>query len=436
MKRYRRDILLFLFMLICVSLAGELKFHPFGGYFSRFQVSLGSPTFLLFILFMRRPSLLFTGACMGVVVVIFRAVIDVYSTCDIFSRALLMHAATFFYYLFYAGCFSLARFDRKYIYSNAVKVAVLSVLAEVVASVAELLATNVLVNNSWHFVTVPMLLKLMFIAVLRCFFILSFFFLAQIYTIESRMQQERREKERMLLMITNLYDEVVQLHESQNNVENATREFYKIYEEINQKAATPEEKILAQKMLALAGTVHSIKKDNQRIYVNLMALTNKNDSKTEDYMSADEIIKLSVDTYTRYAKSLNKQIKFYTKISAELPLLHVYTLLSLLNNLLSNAVEGIFSRGIVEISLAEKDDMLQILVDNTGSFIPIKRLKLIFQPGYTTKFDSNGNASTGVGLSYLKNHVKNLGGMVTIDSDGVNNVECKLLIPLNKIKRG
>ena len=433
--KYRRDAMLFLFMLICVSLAGELKFHPFGGYFSGFQVSLGSPVFLLFILFIHNISLVFTGTCMGIFVVIFRAFIDVYSLGEPFTKAIWLHAATFFYYFVYAGCFLFPKFDRTYMYNKAVQIAVWSIFAEIAASIAELSATNILVNSSWHVLTLAMIFKLMCIAVLRCLFILSFFFLAQLYVMETRMYHEHEENKRMLLLITGLYNEVVQLNTSQRNAEDATRKCYKIYKELELQASTVKEKTLAAKVLAMAGILHEIKKDNQRIYAGLVALTDKHNSKMADYLPANKIMQLSIEIHRKYAKSLGKSIEFRIKISGRLPLLHVYTMLSFMNNLISNAVEAINKNGTIDLLLYRDGDILKIFVTNTGSFIPKKRLELIFQPGYTTKFDSNGNASTGVGLSYVKNHVESLGGSINIDSDGANNVICALFVPLSKLER-
>ena len=432
--KYRRDAMLFLFMLICVSLAGELKFHPFGGYFSGFQVSLGSPVFLLFILFLRNKSLVFTGTCMGIFVVIFRALIDVYSLGEPFTKAIWLHSATFFYYFVYAGCFTFPKFDRNYMYNKAVQIAVWSIAAEIAASIAELSATNILVNSSWHVLTLAMIFKLMCIAVLRCFFILSFFFLAQLYVMETRMYREHKENERMLLWITDLYNEVIQLNTSQRNAEDATRKCYKIYEELESHAVTIQEKALAEKMLSMAGILHEIKKDNQRIYAGLVALTDKHNDEMADYLSANEIAKLAIGIHKKYAKSLGKSIVFNMKVLEQLPLLHVYTVLSLINNLMSNAVEAINKIGTIALIIYAEDNIFKILVTNTGSFIPKKRLELVFQPGYTTKFDDNGNASTGVGLPYVKNHVESLGGSINIDSDGVDNVKCTLSIPLNKLK--
>lgn len=432
----KRDVIIFLFMLICVSLAGELKIHPFDGAFAQFQVSLGSPVFLLFILSIHNASFTFIGVCMGIFVVIFRAAIDVYTGGINFGQAVWLHVATFFYYFVYAGFFSIPKFNHVCIYDKALQIAGWSILAEVAASVAELSATCIALSGLWQFLTPAMIVKITLIAILRCFFILSFFFLAQIYTMEVRMKQERREKESMLMLVTDVYNEVVQLNESQKNAEETTRECYKIYEELQAHAKNEPEKNLAQKVLNIAGTLHDIKKDNQRVYAGLMAITNNRDKKLDEFLPIKAIAELSVNLHKKYAKSLAKEIAFRVRLNGDIPPLHVYTLLSMVNNIMSNAVEAVNKTGTIRLFVSREEDMLRILITNTGSFIAANRLGLVFQPGYTTKFDSKGNASTGVGLSYVKNHVERLGGSITINSDGIDSVECTLQIPLKKLAKG
>lgn len=432
----KRDVGMFLFMLGCVSLAGELKIHPFAGIFSKFQISLGSPVFLLFILSMRNVSLLLTGICMGAFVVVFRAVLDVYLGGIYFGQAVWFHASTFFYYFVYAGFFLIPKFDRACVYDKALQIARWSIFAEVAASIAELSATCILSGVLWSFPTLIMIFKITIIAILRCFFILSFFFLAQIYTMEIRMKQERREKEKILMVVTNVYNEVIQLSRSQKNAENATRECYKIYEELKIKAKTDQEKFLAQKVLNMAGTLHNIKKDNQRVYSGLMQITDNKDKKLDEYLPASRIMELAMNLHKKYARTLEKEIVFCMHLDKEIPKLHAYTLLSMINNMMTNAVEAIDKRGNISLFLKKDEDRLRISIVNTGSFIPANRLNLVFQPGYTTKYDSDGNASTGVGLSYVKNHVEYLGGIVKMNSDGIDNVECILYIPLEKVEEG
>ena len=74
-------------------------------------------------------------------------------------------------------------------------------------------------------------------------------------------------------------------------------------------------------------------------------------------------------------------------------------------------------------------------MENTGSYIPPQRLTKIFSPGYTTKFDSSGKASSGVGLTYVKHQTEELGGHIAITSDGKDQVTCQLILPCDKLHK-
>ena len=404
--KHHRNLLLFFTMLILVPLAGEPKFHPFGGDFSAFRVSFGSPVFLLFLLWIRRIPLPLAGLATGCSVVLFRSFLDTFAALPL-GPAIWSHLPTFFYYFCYALIFSLPHFDQQHIYNKALQIAGWSILAEIAASIAELTTMQLLQEGMLIIPSLAMLLRLFGIAILRCFFILSFFFLTQLYTAETRIRQENKEKRRLMLLIAGLYEEVIQLDKSLQNAENVTHSCYTIYERLQALADTPEKTQLARDMLQIAGQVHDIKKDNQRIYAGLTALTSNH--RVDDYTAANKLARLIIDTQRKYAQSLQKNITFSYQTDTDLPRLHTYTLLSLINNLTANAVEAIEEHGSICLTLHQQADQLCIRVVNTGSFIPKRRLALIFQPGYTTKFDGQGNASTGVGLPYVRHLAESLG---------------------------
>ena len=92
-----RELFIFICMLIIVPLAGEPRIHPFGNEFSSFRVSFGSPMFLLFLLWLRNVPMAISGLNVGIVVVLFRALLDTFSGVP-FSAAVYNHIPTFFYY--------------------------------------------------------------------------------------------------------------------------------------------------------------------------------------------------------------------------------------------------------------------------------------------------------------------------------------------------
>ncbi len=429
MKNHR-NFLFFLLMLILVPLAGEPKFHPFTNELATFRVSFGSPVFLLFLLWLRNTPFVLSGFCVGISVTLFRVFLDLWSGDITFTKSLWLHGPTFFYYFTYAACFHLPKFDTA-LYSKALQIAGWSILAEILASLAELTITA-LTSSGAIDLSFDILFKISLIAVLRCLFILSFFFIAQIYQAETRTRQEQEEKQHLMLLIAGLYKEIIQLSNSQKNAEAVTRDCYKIYETLQDENAVIDRQTLASDMLRLAGQVHEIKKDNQRIHAGLQQLTAER--KINDYMAPAELSQFIVDSNQKYARSLGKLIRFYLLNDATLPPLHAYRVLSLVNNLAANAVEASDDVGVIHLAFTKVNDHLQIEIWNTGKAIPMNKIPLFFKPGYTTKFAADGKPSNGVGLTYVKYLAESLGGTIQVVSDESSKIIFTLSIPLANLK--
>lgn len=424
-----QNIYIFLLMLVLVPLAGEPKIHPFSGELSSFRVSFGSPIFLLFLLWIRNTSFILSGFCVGLSVTLFRIGLDLLTNDHSFSSSLLLRGPTFFYYLTYAACFHLPKVNT--LYSKALQIAGWSILAEFAASIVELSLTNIC-SSTEMVITLDVLMKIIIIAIIRCFFILSFFFLVQLHQAETKTIQERKQNERMILLISSLYEEVIQLNKSQKNAENVTRNCYQIYENLQNTTDDIDKQALSKELLGIAGQVHEIKKDNQRIYAGLSQLTNNR--KINDYMPATELGDMIVKSNRKYACSLGKEIIFSITVDSALHRLHVYTVLSLVNNLVANAVEAIEHIGNIIIKFSKIKDTIEIEVCDNGIGVPEARAKLLFKPGYTTKFDAEGNPSSGVGLPYVKHLAGELDGTIYLDNSMSNKTIFRLTLPLKNLE--
>jgi len=185
----------------------------------------------------------------------------------------------------------------------------------------------------------------------------------------------------------------------------------------------------------IAGKVHDLKKSHQRIYAGLQELTvNRH---VDDYLPLEKILQLMIYAQTKYAKAQNKFISFNYTVDKKLPSLHAFTMLSILNNLCANAVEAITRQGRIDVNCERtKFNRLRIRFYNSGSAIPKRRLQNVFRPGYTTKFDSSGKASSGVGLTYVQHQIESMGGTITVDSDGVSSVTFTIEVPVFPMQKG
>lgn len=403
-------------MILIVPLAGELKFYPFDSEFSSFRISFGSPLFLFFLLWLRNTSFLLSGFLTGFSVLAFRMILDGSTGDNTLLPSFILHTPAFFYYVVYALIFHLAKAND--LYNKPLALGLLSIMAEITASMLELIL-SLTYSNAFLVLTFPIIGKILVVAIIRSFFILSFFVIMNLRHAELRAEQQREENKQILLLISSLYAEVIQLTKSMQNAEDITRECYNVYKELQDDQIPVQKDQLAQNILGIAGQVHEIKKDNQRIYASLTQLIS--DRKLYDYMTADELADIIISSHQKYARSLHKTISFTLHLEENLPPLPVYTVLSLINNLVSNAVESIQDSGQIQISFSRSKDCILFRVADTGPGIPPKKRNLIFKPGYTTKFDPSGNPSTGMGLPYVKYLANSLQGDITLETTSLTD---------------
>lgn len=407
----KKTYLAILLMILIVPFAGELKFYPFAGEFSSFRISFGSPIFLFFLLWLRNTSFLLSGFLAGFAVLAFRILLDCTIGDSPLMESFFLHFPAFFYYITYGLIFKLGKANN--LYHKPIHLGMLSIIAELTASLLEL-ALSLTYSNAFLVLTFPIVSKVLIIAVIRSFFILSFFVIMNLRHAEVIAEEQREQNKHILLLISGLYAEVIQLTKSMQNAEDITRDCYNVYKDLQDNEIPLDKEDLAQNLLAIAGQVHEIKKDNQRIYASLSQLIS--DRQLYDYMKVTELADIIIQSHQKYANSLAKKITFTVDIDESLPPLHVYTLLSLVNNLVANAVESIQNTGLIKLTFSRAAEYISLCVSDTGPGIPPKKQQLIFKPGYTTKFDASGNPSTGMGLPYAHYLANNLEGNITLES--------------------
>jgi len=88
-----------------------------------------------------------------------------------------------------------------------------------------------------------------------------------------------------------------------------------------------------------------------------------------------------------------------------------------LTNLLDNAVKYGGAQGRVEIDTVERDDMVEVSVQDSGPGLPAESLERVFERFYRAdKARSRDQGGTGLGLSIVKHIVQSHGGRVWAES--------------------
>lgn len=393
-----------LLMMITVPLAGELKFYPFG---DAFRVSLGTPVFFLFLLWGRGVHPYVSGILTGTSVLAFRFLLAVGLRDITMEEAVYLHFPAFFYYVMYAFMFHWTKLNERH--DQPFMIGLLGVVTEFFASVAEMAIRSSLANDLISLLAIE---QIVFIAFIRSFFVLGFFNIFKLREAKLAEEEQRRQNEQMLIFISNLYEESVQLKKTMQNAEEITRMCYDFYRRLKSSETKGND---AQTALQIAGLVHEIKKDNQRIYAGLSELMSSEN--LQDYMNIEQLANIMFVSNRRYAESLGKDVSFSLYVEGNHQPYHVYMVLSLINNLLANAVEAIEKTGYVSLNVKQEDQSVEFRVSDSGPGVPPKLKEVIFTEGFTTKFDLSGNPSTGIGLTYVKQTVEKRGGHIRLMDD-------------------
>lgn len=130
-----------------------------------------------------------------------------------------------------------------------------------------------------------------------------------------------------------------------------------------------------------------------------------------------DILSFIVEANENYAKHLKKTISFTLICPDDFITKEHIALLAILNNLMANAVEAISKQGFITLSVSIQEDITTFIIEDNGVGIDPALLPIIFDVGYTSKFNEQGLASTGIGLSHTKTIIENLQGTIAVASE-------------------
>lgn len=152
-------------------------------------------------------------------------------------------------------------------------------------------------------------------------------------------------------------------------------------------------------------------------------------------LDLSEVIHYVVLGNQSYSTWLNKDITFTTDLLTDYKTDQHLALLSVLNNLTSNAVEAISEVGTIFIQVSEKEDQTIFTVTDDGQGIKEQDVSFVFEAGYTTKYHMNGEASTGIGLSHVKHVAASFEGTIDVNSPVTGGAQFVLTLPTYRLKQ-
>lgn len=417
----RERLLLLLIIMLATAFFGEMKVNPFGG---PFRFSLGIAAFFFGLLWFQSVPVLLTGFLTGAFTMWFRVGLDVVAYGAVWQESLFTHVPSAFYYFSFTLLFQLTK-ARRYVESPLL-LGLIGATVDCASNLVELLVREI--SGVAPAITWESIIMLLFFGALRSFFAVGLYNSFSIRQVRAVGEVRQQELERLRMINTGLYEETFYLRKSMTQLEDITRESYQLYRHLLSSENTE-----SSRALHIAEHVHEVKKDSQRMLAGLLKIINQKELSTR--LSVSELCGLVIRANQKYAEMIGKQIQFTEKCNVNLSTSQIYELLSVLNNLVANAVEAIPISGKIELLVGfEKSDIVFHVIDN-GSGILQEDKEWIFELGYTTKYDREGKPSTGIGLTHAKGIIHSLDGMLTVIQESEPLTHFEVRIPTDQIVR-
>ena len=234
-------------------------------------------------------------------------------------------------------------------------------------------------------------------------------------------------------MTAELKNELYFLKKDSEDIEGVMTSAYRLYERLGELGVPEEEQSLA---LSIAREVHEIKKDNLRIIRGIEGEVA--DVYDQEEMRISDLFRILEDSTRRILGEQRANIRLDCWYEDNIKTTEHYRVLSILKNLVTNAVEAIQSdtgRGSVRVEEYLKHGMLVLKVSDDGPGISRRAMPNLFKVGFSTKFDPDtGNINRGVGLPAVQFIVDELEGSIHVDSLPGQGAQFTVKLPLRTIQ--
>jgi len=408
------------------ALMGQVNFYPFG---TDFRISIGVVAFTFLMLYFHTIPIISSSIITGLSVLMLRVGIDVFANSMAMDATFYKHMPGMMYYITYGIIIEGSSFRK--LFEKPIYFIMVLITADILSNIFELLIRNQLNANSFDTIFSTIMLA----AVIRSCLVLALFWIIKYYSLFVTKEEHQRRYKELLLLTSKLKSEIFFLKKSMQDIENAMVKSYSIYNTIKESNPMGKEDIekITADCLNLSIDIHEIKKDYNRIVISMEKLMPAED--THKTMRISEVFETIGDIFNRYIEVINKDITLSFEIEKDYKIKEYFIIISILNNLIQNSVEACFrSDSFIKVGCFMHESMLIFAVSDNGKGIGRKERELIFEPGFTTKFNpETGHVSTGLGLTHIKILLEHLEGKININEDIEGITKFVIEIPINKI---
>ncbi|MBR5229856.1 MAG: sensor histidine kinase [Firmicutes bacterium] len=419
-----------LFLMVAVSsLASQIYLNMF---VDGFIVALSVVMMGIFLYIFKDLESLSACILVGVFSPLFRLIVMLWRGGSLSESSLLClpDMAFFFSYAVFFGVVF-----RKLGYNQYEKYYVRLAFSEFLSNCVEITVRFILLHE---FISPGNFGALILLAIVRSFFVLLVCISSDLYrSLLERTEHEENYK-KLVLMASTFNSEVYFMEKNMNEIEDIMKNAFTLYRQLEERRLPKELQHLA---LEISKDIHEVKKGYRRVIKGIQ------DNFLSDFvgtsLSLKDILKiLSVDV----EKSVNAAgmvTAFSYSIETNYIIENHFAFMSILRNLVSNSIDALeeknpfhgYIRIICSNKIIEDKKYCIIQVRDNGPGIAEDMLAVLFEPGFSTKFNAEtGDINRGIGLTLVKDLLdEHFHGTVSISSSKLGSV-FTLSIPADSLE--
>ncbi|MDO4264912.1 MAG: ATP-binding protein [Eubacteriales bacterium] len=388
-----------------------------------FMVSLGIVLIPLFYMMIDDFPLMPVAIVSGVLVSVSRLLTDLAGGggVGVFATAYLPEA---FFYIAYAFLLAMYCDGTKRRLSKPQDIIALTFI-DYVANMLELV-----LRQGVQSYTFENQMGIVFVGFVRSLLVFAVIWMLRSYRVMLMKHEDVKMYHKLLFTTTELSGETIWMRENMDLVETTMNEAYRLYDGLKKNGSEEA----AQQALGVATKVHEIKKQYHAIVNSLDTVLEKDMAEKEMYIS--ELAGILLNRLKKTADEKGVGLSFRISCPDGLATGKYYYMMSLLNNLFTNALEA--ARGDhehIELNVALNDGKYIFTVSNDGKPIPKEEQDSIWNPGFSTKIDyGSGVVGRGLGLLVAREIVeKEFDGIIGVHS-GAEKTSFVFEIPVGKLE--
>lgn len=396
-----------------------------------FRLSLAVAVLPVFLVTLnKKQSSIKVGVASAMSILVFRCMIYCISSRYTLGKAILESIPGALFYMLYGLLFQAVVPDKTQ--SDFRKMIPACIICDFVSNVLEFFFIAVVNSEQTYMMDYGYLLITAFVRMAVSIILLSF--VRWYHWLLNKEEHEARYQS-LYLMTTDLKNEIYFMKKNTEEIENVMNYAYRLCMQLREKNETEEIKQLA---LKIATEVHEIKKDYFRIIQGMEKQVVE--QYEEKCMNCMDIFVILRSYASRVISDKKIAVRFYDSCYADFKTPYHYMLVTVLKNLVVNAIEAMESVGKSgEVYLIEnrRDKEYEFIVKDTGPGIQSSNIDTIYEVGFSTKFDyKTGNINRGMGLASVKMIVEEKleGKIALINNEG--GATFRILIPRETLTGG